>query len=93
MSDSPRLDLAASQQAAEETWVAESLAGPTRTRLATLPPGRQQAPDLECLTPADGDDISPSSGQTGPSTSYSCASSAVAVWLTAGSSWNRPGFR
>ena len=40
--------LAASQQAAEETWMREFLAGPTRTRLTELPPqDGDQAPDLE----------------------------------------------
>lgn len=48
MSDSPPDDLAALQAAAEETWISEFLAGPTRTRLTELPPQvGDQAPDLE----------------------------------------------
>lgn len=48
MSDSPRPELATLQQAAEETWISEFLAGPTRTRLTELPPqAGDQAPDLE----------------------------------------------
>lgn len=48
MSDSARPDLEALQQAAEETWISEFLAGPTRTRLTALPPqDGDQAPDLE----------------------------------------------
>jgi peroxiredoxin len=40
--------LAASQQAAEETWISEFLAGPQRTRLTQLPPQIDDvAPDLE----------------------------------------------
>ncbi len=43
-----RPDLTALQQAAEETWIREFLAGPTRTRLTELPPqDGDQAPDLE----------------------------------------------
>jgi len=41
-------DVDALQQAAEDTWVREFLAGPTRTRLTELPPqAGDQAPDLE----------------------------------------------
>ena len=48
MSDSSDLGLAAQQQAAEETWMREFLAGPTRTRLTQLPPqAADMAPDLE----------------------------------------------
>ena len=48
MSDSPRPSLDALQRAAEETWINEFLAGPTRTRLTELPPqDGDQAPDLE----------------------------------------------
>jgi len=43
-------DVDALQQAAEDTWVREFLAGPTRTRLTELPPqAGDQAPDLELL--------------------------------------------
>ena len=48
MTESPRPDIDALQQAAEETWIREFLAGPTRTRLTELPPqDGDQAPDLE----------------------------------------------
>mgnify|MGYP001823042651 CR=1 FL=1 len=47
MSDAEHADLTASQQAAEETWTREFLAGPTRTRLTELPPqDGDSAPDL-----------------------------------------------
>ena len=43
-----RPDLAALQRGAEETWVSEFLAGPTRTRLTELPPqDGDLAPDVE----------------------------------------------
>ena len=48
MTDSPSPELIASQQAAEETWISEFLAGPTRTRLTELPPqDGDAAPDLQ----------------------------------------------
>ena len=48
MSDSPHADLADLQAAAEETWISEFLAGPTRIRLTELPPQvGDEAPDLE----------------------------------------------
>lgn len=48
MTDETRSTLAISQQAAEETWMREFLAGPTRTRLTELPPqDGDAAPDLE----------------------------------------------
>ncbi len=48
MSQSPRSDLEALQQAAEKRWIAEFLAGPTRTRLSELPPqAGDQAPEIE----------------------------------------------
>ena len=47
MTDETNTELAASQQAAEETWMREFLAGHTRTRLAELPPQvGDHAPDL-----------------------------------------------
>jgi peroxiredoxin len=47
MTDSPGPVLPA-QQVAEETWISEFLAGPTRTRLTELPPQvGDVAPDLE----------------------------------------------
>ena len=48
MTDATDLDTAALQQAAEETWISEFLAGPTRTRLTELPPQTEDsAPDME----------------------------------------------
>lgn len=48
MTDRPTADLAALQLSAEETWIREFLAGPTRTRLTELPPqADDMAPDLE----------------------------------------------
>ena len=48
MSDTSGPDLRALQQAAEETWIREFLAGPTRTRHTELPlQDGDQAPDLE----------------------------------------------
>jgi peroxiredoxin len=48
MTDTTTTDITALQQAAEETWISEFLAGPTRTRLTELPPQVDDAaPDLE----------------------------------------------
>lgn len=48
MPDHASDDVAELQQAAEETWIGEFLAGPTRTRLTELPPQVGDiAPDLE----------------------------------------------
>jgi len=48
MIDRPSNDAQVLQQAAEETWIREFLAGPTRTRLTELPPQTDDAaPDLE----------------------------------------------
>jgi peroxiredoxin len=48
MSDTPNPQLSTLQQAAEQTWIGEFLAGPTRTRLTQLPPqDGDEAPDLE----------------------------------------------
>ena len=48
MTETSRPDIDALQQAAEETWISEFLAGPQRTRLTELPPQNgDQALDLE----------------------------------------------